>query len=73
MARMTIKQDFRWRYGYRHDYHCGDCEYCQKWLMGNHSVYKCEKMGVTHSTATDIHLKDYACRLIKKKGENDEK
>ena len=68
MAGMTIKQDFRWRFGYRHDHHCKECKYCQRWQMGNHGVYKCENMGISNSTATDIRLKDFACRLFVPEG-----
>lgn len=63
MPRRTIKQDFRWRYGYRNDHRCQECQHLVK-SVANRTHYKCEMMGITASAATDIRLKDYACRLF---------
>jgi len=61
--RMTIKQAFRWLNGVDKSHICKECKYCIKYTA-NRSHYKCQKMGVTSSSATDIRLKDYACRLF---------
>lgn len=42
---------------------CKECKYCIKYTA-TRNYYKCRKMGVTASSATDIRLKDYACRLF---------
>ena len=71
MPKRTIKADFRWRYGIRHDHHCQECQFLAK-SVANRTHYKCEKMGITASEATDIRLKDYACRLFKPERSEDD-
>ena len=70
MPRRTIKDDFRWRYGIRHDHKCGECVHLVK-CVANRTHYKCEKMGITASAATDIRLKDFACRLFERERRED--
>lgn len=68
----SIKGEFRRIFGYYPNHTCKECAYCIKFTE-NRSYYKCEKMGVTSSAATDIRLKDYSCRLFEqRKGEQDE-
>lgn len=41
---------------------CKTCQHCKHFLCGNKSVYKCELWYMTHSEATDIRLKNQACK-----------
>ena len=61
--RGTIKGEFRRMYGYDQNHTCKECRFCVK-HTANRSYYKCERMGETRSAATDIRLKDFACRLF---------
>lgn len=70
MPKRTIKADFRWRYGYRQDHTCKECQHLVK-SVANRAHYKCEKMGITASEATDIRLKDFACMLFEKEVEDE--
>lgn len=67
---ITIKSKFRMGAGYDKEHICKDCEFCIRLQCGAHSHYKCRKMGITGSVATDIRLKDYACRLFEQRGED---
>ena len=58
--RETIKSRFRRTAGYKEGYKCGDCTHCKTYEYA-HRYYKCEVMGLTNSTATDIRKKDVAC------------
>lgn len=60
----SIKAEFRHIFGYDFEHRCGDCAYCIG-QRANRTHYKCKKMGMTHSNATDIRLKDAACKLFK--------
>lgn len=71
MPKRTIKADFRWRYGYQQDHRCKECQHLVK-SVANRTHYKCEKMGITASEATDIRLKDYACCLFEPERSEDE-
>ena len=68
---MTIKSKFRMSAGYDTWHKCKDCKFCLKLQCGAHSHYKCKIMGITGSAATDIRLKDYACRLFEQRGEEE--
>ena len=59
----TIKSAFRDENGFHWEKKCKDCAHLRKFAVGFRTVYKCEKMGVTSSNATDIRLKDPGCRL----------
>lgn len=59
----SIKSEFRRIFGYDPTHICKECKYCEK-HVANRTHYKCSKMGVTSSAATDIRLKDYSCRLF---------
>lgn len=58
----TIKNRWRRMYGYDEAHRCGDCKYKCKYSSGDFSGYKCNLMGISASEATDIHLKDVACK-----------
>lgn len=64
--KQTIKQKFREIYGFKNGYKCANCIYLYCRFHNNRNYYKCEKMGLSHSIATDIRLKDVACNLFEK-------
>lgn len=59
-----IKEKFRQQNGYVKDHVCGECSHCVR-RKYNKTYYKCE-LFMTNSSATDIRLKDAACRLFVK-------
>jgi hypothetical protein len=61
--RLTIKEKFRTNFGYDSSNKCKTCKFLYKGHYHNKTYYKCEKMGITHSTATDVRLKDDSCSL----------
>ena len=67
--RLTIKEKFRLRYGYNEEFKCKDCKFFIRIDYNDKHYYKCEIMGISSSTATDIRLKDYGCQnfVIKEK------
>lgn len=67
LNRMSIKSLFRRMHGYDNNNNCKDCIYCVCYGGRNRNYYKCEKIGISNSEATDIRLKDYACDLFKRK------
>ena len=60
---LTMKDKFRLKYGFFPDRKCGDCKYHRKIGYNDKYYHKCEKIGITNSEASDIRLKDVACRL----------
>lgn len=64
---ITIKAQFRHLFGYDTSHKCKECAHCVG-VRANRTHYKCEKMGITHSAATDIRLKDDSCRLFEMDG-----
>ena len=64
---ITIKAQFRHLFGYDPSHKCKECVYCVG-VVRSRTHYKCKKMGITHSAATDIRLKDDACRLFEMDG-----
>jgi hypothetical protein len=60
-GRETIKSWYRKRYGYDENHKCGDCKNLYRSDYGNKHWYKCRLIGGS-SAATDIRLKDVACR-----------
>ena len=59
--RETIKTRYRRMYGYDEAHRCGDCRHLVK-TEANRTYYKCELIGISASEATDIRLKDVACK-----------
>lgn len=41
---------------------CGDCKHCLKIRYHNKTYYKCELWYMSNSEATDIRLKNVACK-----------
>ena len=60
----SIRDTFRRDFGYDYDHTCGACAHCRAVQAGRRRVYKCVKMGISASVATDIRLKDAACSLF---------
>lgn len=60
-GQMTIKESFRRVVGYDESHRCKQCKHLRKVNVGQRTAYKCEVMGISNSSATDIRLKDYAC------------
>lgn len=60
----SIRDTFRREWGYDYDHLCRSCMYCRAVQAGQRRVYKCVKMGISASVATDIRLKDVACKLF---------
>lgn len=60
---ISIKAEFRRLFGYDESHRCKECRYLVC-IEANRTYYKCEKMGLSHSSATEIRLKDAACRLF---------
>jgi hypothetical protein len=58
----TIKNRWRRMYGYDEAHRCGDCKYLCKYATNDSHYYKCNLMGISASEATDIRLKDVACK-----------
>lgn len=60
----TIKAQFRQLAGYDQNHICKNCKYHIDEFYRNKHYHKCRKMGISNSAATDIRLKDIACRLF---------
>lgn len=58
----TLKQKFRSNYGFKDGYFCKNCKYFVE-CRYNRKYFKCEKLGITSSSATDIRKGDIACSL----------
>lgn len=70
--RLTIKEKFRQINGFKKGYKCYNCIYLDCVCYNGKNYYKCKKIGITSSKATDVRLKDIACNLFKKKEINNE-
>lgn len=62
-TKLTIKTKFRLHHGYKKGFRCKKCAYFNKFRYHGKNYYKCDKVGISHSSATDIRLKDVACNL----------
>lgn len=65
LKHQTIKQNFRNMYGLKKDDKCANCAHLYARYHNNRTYYKCKKIGLSNSKATDIRLKDTACNLFK--------
>ena len=68
-SKKTIKQKFRAINGYDESNKCKDCVHRISSRYHDKILHKCEMIGLTHSEATDIRLKDFACNLFEKRGD----
>lgn len=59
----SIKGRFRYINGFDQEHHCRGCGKLVKVQAGNRTVYKCREIGLNGCVATDVHLKEQACRL----------
>ena len=64
----SIKEEFRRKYGTDYTRKCGDCKHFLRVEKGRGYVFKCEEMGITASTATDIRKSGPACLLFDRNG-----
>lgn len=60
----SLKERFRKINGYLKGKTCKECKYHKAFKYHYKTYHKCEKMGISSSEATDIRLKDCACRLF---------
>lgn len=67
LGKKSIKQKFRENYGYKKDFYCKDCDYFKEYYINGKKYFKCQKVGITSSSATDIRKKDIACNLYEKR------
>ena len=58
----SIKSRWRRMNGYDEKHRCGDCKYLCKYTTNDSHYYKCNLIGISSSEATDIRLKDVACK-----------
>ncbi len=63
-GRITKKSLFRSINGYKSGFYCKNCKYFRE-LRYNRKYFKCEKLGITSSEATDIRKNDIACNLYR--------
>jgi hypothetical protein len=64
-------QRFKTNFNYRKsgsDMRCGNCKYAQRWEYHNKYYWKCELLGVSRCTATDIR-KSYVCDNYTREGD----
>ena len=66
-GRITLKSHFRNCYGFRQGFYCKNCKYFKSIVRSGVTYYKCEKMGTSYSSATDIRKNDIACILYEVK------
>lgn len=55
------------QYGEFKGFKCGNCKHCINFEYHNKSYYKCEKWIISNSEATDIRLKNTACKKFENK------
>ncbi len=60
----TIKGKFRSAYGFYKNHKCKECQHHVILHYHNKNFHKCRMIGISNSSATDICLKDYACKLF---------
>ena len=68
-GRTTLKTWFRNCYGYRQGFYCKNCKYFKSIVRSGVTYFKCEKMGTSYSSATDIRKNDIACILYEVKND----
>lgn len=61
----TFKEKFRRFHGYDKNHKCKDCMHFKQFHYNNKNYFKCEKLKITNSIATDIRKSDVACNLYK--------
>lgn len=67
----TIQGRFREMYGFDDSHKCKDCNNLVRIGAGKRNIYKCQKIGIAGSAATDIRLKDPSCKLFEKRNEEE--
>ena len=65
----SIIRLFRKKHGFNHGHLCKDCKNLVCVYHNGKRYYKCLLIGLSPSKATDIHLKDIACKKWERKEE----
>lgn len=65
-GRITKKSAFRYINGFKKGNYCKNCIHFVE-TQYNRKYFKCEKLGLTSSSATDIRKNDIACNLYQEK------
>lgn len=63
-GRITKKSLFRSMNGFKKGFYCKNCAYFKE-VQYSRKYFKCEKLGITSSDATDIRKNDIACNLYR--------
>lgn len=63
----TIKTRWRKMYGYDDQHTCGTCRFTCDFEINGKRHLKCNLMGISESTETDISAADTACRRYAKR------
>ena len=64
MKPKSIQGRFRMENGFVSSRRCKDCSKCIAMNAGNRRVYRCTEIGLYGGAATDIRLKNMACKLF---------
>lgn len=64
MKPKSIQGRFRIENGSVSEHRCKECSKCVAVDVGKKIVYKCTEIGLSGSAATDIRLKNMACKLF---------
>lgn len=64
MKPKSIQGKFRMENGFVDGHRCKECSKCVAVNVGKRTVYKCTEIGLSGSEATDIRLKNMACKLF---------
>lgn len=62
-GRIPKKSMFRFINGYKLNYYCKNCKYFKE----HEKYFKCEQLGITKNSSTDIRKNDIACHLYEEK------
>ena len=62
-SRTTMKNAFRTCYGYKEGSYCKNCKHFVEQRYNRKRYFKCDELGITASSATDIRKNDVACNL----------
>lgn len=66
-GRIPFKTKFRSFHGFKEGLYCKNCKYFEEHGYNRKTFFKCKKLGVSSSTATDIRKNDIACNLYERK------
>lgn len=61
---LRFKNHNRYRLSENTESNCKNCNHCRRMEYHNKNYYKCILMGISHSTATDIKLKNVCDKFM---------